>query len=73
MCFMVQGRAGDKQCILEFFCFQKELELKMNDKRDATDSNFAEILIAIVIQLVIFFFFLHAVHVKLFPLQEERK
>lgn len=45
----------------------------MNDKRDASDSNFAEILIAVVIQLVVFFLFLHAVQVKQFPLQEERK
>lgn len=69
---MLQGRAADKHCILESFCFQKELELKVNAKRDASDSSFAETLIAIVIQLV-FFLFLHAVQVKLSPLQEERK
>lgn len=37
---MLQGRATDKHCILESFCFQKELELKMNAKRGASDSNF---------------------------------
>lgn len=70
---MLQGRAADKHCILDFFCFQKELKIKTNSKRDASDSNCLEILTAVVIQLILFFLFLHAVQVKLFPLQEERK
>lgn len=51
---MLQGRIADKHCILEFFSFQKELELKMSTKRYASDSSFAEILVTIVIQLVVF-------------------
>lgn len=45
----------------------------MSAKRDASDRSFAEILIAIVIQPVVFFLFLCALQVKLFPLQEGKK